>query len=343
MESTKLESMSSEELQEYILNNQESDTEEETPDESVNADIPEETQDPIEEDTADSIEYEEETPKEVVEEPVEESIEPNTYTIKADGKEYNFTLDELKIAASKGINYTQKTTALKPYRNMIKAMQDNGVNENDINMLIDIKKGNKEALSKLVKDTNVDPYDLPEDVSNYQPNEYRQSEQSLEIAETIDALRAEPEFSRTSQVIANLDNQSKEFLSSRPNMIAELHTSIKNGEFDLVAPEAEKLSLLDGHSKPFLQYYFEAGQKLIQAGKLTIANQTIAQQEPKAQPKQAVNPQVAKAKKAASLPSSRADKKTVIDYLDADGNIDMDSEEFNKAYAAFNAKLQRKY
>ena len=88
----------------------------------------------------------------------------------------------------------------------------------------------------------------------------------------------------------------------------------------------------------------EAGQKLIQAGKLTISNQSTTQQEPKVQPKvQAVNPQVAKAKKAASLPSSRADKKTVIDYLDADGNIDMDSEEFNKAYAAFNAKLQRKY
>lgn len=333
MEDTRLDEMTSDELRSYIYEQQDNSTEVSDTPEPVEPTEPDNT-----------IEYEE--PKqETIEEPKqEESIEQETlYKVKADGTEYNFTLDELKIAASKGINYTQKTTALKPYRNMIKAMQDNGVNETDINMLIDIKKGNKEALSKLVKDSQVDVYELPDEVDNYTPTEYRQSDKALDLADMFESIKDDPEFNRTSQVLANLDSQSKQAIGDNPVLVTQLHESIKSGEFDLVFPEAKKLAMLDGGVKPFLQYYYDAGTKLMQSGRLNTANtnnQTTQQTVPV---QQQVNPQVTRAKKSASLPSSRADKKSVVDYLDADGNIDTESEEFQKAYEAFSAKLQRKY
>ena len=249
---------------------------------------------------------------------------PDTlYKIKANGKEFEMTLDELKQTASKGMDYLKKTTALKPYRTMIAAMEENKVSPEDINLLIDLKKGNKEAIAKLIKENEVDVYDLPE-ANDYKPQEYRQSETALEMKEVLNTISKDAEFSRTSEIYAAFDDQTKAFLNEDPSRIVGLHNDIKTGVFDKVLPLAEKKAMIDGYNAPFLQYYLQAGQEILNANNRPIQTEQ----------KQYVPPENRANKIAAGLPSSRGDKKTVIDYLDEE----ISDEDFKEWYS----KLQRR-
>ena len=231
-----------------------------------------ESNDTIEYETSDNNTQNTEQPVANNEDSTPESVTTTTDTlhrIKANGKEFDMTLDELKQAASKGMDYLKKTTALKPYRTMIAAMEENKVSPEDINLLIDLKKGNKEAIAKLIKENEVDVYDLPES-NDYTPKEYRVSETALDIQEVLSTISKDAEFSRTSEIYAAFDEQTKAFLNEDPSRIAGLHNDIKSGVFDKVLPLAEKKAMIDGYNAPFLQYYLQAGQEILNANNRPI-------------------------------------------------------------------------
>ena len=292
---------------------------------TTQGEIPE-SDDTIEYETSDNNTQTTEEPVANNEDSTPESVAttPDTlYKIKANGKEFEMTLDELKQTASKGMDYLKKTTALKPYRTMIAAMEENKVSPEDINLLIDLKKGNKEAIAKLIKENEVDVYDLPE-ANDYKPQEYRQSETALEMKEVLSTISKDAEFSRTSEIYAAFDDQTKAFLNEDPSRIVGLHNDVKTGVFDKVFPLAEKKAMIDGYNAPFLQYYLQAGQEILNANNRPIQTEQ----------KQYVPPENRANKIAAGLPSSRGDKKTVIDYLDEE----ISDEDFKEWYS----KLQRR-
>lgn len=292
---------------------------------TTQGEIPE-PEDTIEYETSDNNTQTTEEPVANNEDSTPESVAttPDTlYKIKANGKEFEMTLDELKQTASKGMDYLKKTTALKPYRTMIAAMQENKVSPEDINLLIDLKKGNKEAIAKLIKENEVDVYDLPE-ANDYRPREYRQSETALEMKEVLSTISKDAEFSRTSEIYDAFDEQTKAFLNEDPSRIVGLHNDVKTGVFDKVLPLAEKKAMIDGYNAPFLQYYLQAGQEILNANNRPIQTEQ----------KQYVPPENRANKIAAGLPSSRGDKKTVIDYLDEE----ISDEDFKEWYS----KLQRR-
>lgn len=292
---------------------------------TTQGEIPE-PEDTIEYETSDNNTQTTEEPVANNEDSTPESVAttPDTlYKIKANGKEFEMTLDELKQTASKGMDYLKKTTALKPYRTMIAAMEENKVSPEDINLLIDLKKGNKEAIAKLIKENEVDVYDLPE-ANDYKPQEYRQSETALEMKEVLSTISKDAEFSRTSEIYDAFDEQTKAFLNEDPSRIVGLHNDIKTGVFDKVLPLAEKKAMIDGYNAPFLQYYLQAGQEILNANNRPIQTEQ----------KQYVPPENRANKIAAGLPSSRGDKKTVIDYLDEE----ISDEDFKEWYS----KLQRR-
>ena len=292
---------------------------------TTQGEIPE-SDDTIEYETSDNNTQTTEEPVANNEDSTPESVTttPDTlYKIKANGKEFEMTLDELKQTASKGMDYLKKTTALKPYRTMIAAMEENKVSPEDINLLIDLKKGNKEAIAKLIKENEVDVYDLPE-ANDYKPREYRQSETALEMKEVLSTISKDAEFSRTSEIYDAFDEQTKAFLNEDPSRIVGLHNDVKTGVFDKVLPLAEKKAMIDGYNAPFLQYYLQAGQEILNANNRPIQTEQ----------KQYVPPENRANKIAAGLPSSRGDKKTVIDYLDEE----ISDEDFKEWYS----KLQRR-
>lgn len=264
----------------------------------------------------------------------DEVSEPETYNVKANGTDYDLSLDELLQLAPKAFNYTQKMQEIKPYREMISAIKEEGLSKDDINLAIDILKGDKDAITSIIKKNNIDMLEIDTDADlDFTPKKYGKSEQELAIEEVDSLIKQDPEYKITQHVIGTQwDDASREILRNNPQGISVLHGEIKSGVFDTISASAMKMKALDtGVGKSDIEYYIAAGDKYYAAkdaetALIKEADQARAKREAEAKviadakavrDSQAKKRTQAKKRKAAT-PSKKgvANKPDVIDYLD---------------------------
>lgn len=278
----------------------------------------------------DDPEFKEENSDGVLEGDVEDSAQPEaepakvkTRKFKADGKEYEFTeqemLDQFESVFGKAINFTQKTQKLAPYRKMISALEEESITSDQLDLAIDALKGDKGALAKLAKMNEIDPFDLSDEElqNNYTPKQYGKDQTQLDIDEIVSKISKDSEFQITKSVIDETwDQQSRIAFAENPSMIEGLHNDIKSGLYDKVAPLAMKLKVLDGNAKKSdLEYYMLAGQQLMnQKGQAPTGNPNAKAQAAESKFDQASSE--AQRKRAATSTRTRADRKPVTNYLD---------------------------
>ncbi len=292
--------------------------------------VEEESEEPVEESVQDeTVEDEvEETTKEADESQSEEvdNTEPKAdmYKIKASDMELDLTIDELKALASKGIDYTKKTQTLAPWRKAISAMEENGIRNEDINLMIDVLKGDKNAIAAVLQRTKVDPLELDTDKVEYTPNQYGKDETTLAIEEVVESIRHDQEYQTTARVVDEVwDSASRQQMAANPSLIRGLHEEIKMGRYEIVAPIAAKMKTMDmvrgGQVQSDLDYYQMAVDNYIQS---QMQSQTANQRDVRQQEIQNKAP----ARKAAATTKRMSGGKSVIDYLDDN------DEEFNDWY-----------
>ena len=250
----------------------------------------------------------------------------------ADGKEYEFTEDEIfdqfGTVFGKAMNYTQKMQKIAPYRKMISAMEEEGITESQFNTAIDALKGNKDAIQNLMKTHNIDPLDIDGDAEadSYSPTQYGKSEYQQSIEEVTSQISSDPEYTTTVDVIQNRwDPASRSEFAKNPDMISGLHNDIKSGLYDRVTPVAAKMKVLDGNSKSDIEYYMLAGQQVSEAensAKGSVDKANKATQEMVDSSGQASSE--AQRKRAAASTRTRADSKGVTDYLEDDNDEQFD-------------------
>jgi len=191
--------------------------------------------------------------------------------------------------------------------------------------MIDALKGNKEAITSLVKRADVDVLDLDlEKESDYVPTSYGRAESELRVQEVIDEIAADKEFPITQHVVAEQwDDQSRDVFAQNPELIKELHVDVMNGTFDKVSPMAMKMKVLDGGRKSDVEYYIEAGKQYhMNARAAELQKQEALQEQQKVeqvQAKQEQRTQVKEAapkRKAATIPRKRVSTPKVTDYLE---------------------------
>ena len=284
------------EVDEQTTDNQEQNTEDEAGDEGV--------QDTNEEQSDSEVEDMDGEGEEQVENNLPET--PKLYKIKANGLDYDFTEDDLVKLAPKALDYTKKMQTIAPYRKAISAMEENGITQEDINLLIDIKKGNKEALATLVHNQGIDAYDIPsKEEIKYVPTDYGKTEQMLALQDVVSKISGDAEYSQTQQVVQALDPISKQQLGANPSMLEGLHRDIQQGIYQRIMPQANKLAALDGYSKPFLDYYVQTAQIEYEQQNKQLKQQQLA----KAQQQQKVQQQ----KKVAGIPNQGKKVTSMID------------------------------
>ena len=274
------------------------------------------------------------------------------HKFKANGKEFEFTDDEIKKefgkVFAKAMDYTQKTQALAPYKGMIAAIKEQNLTQEDLNLAIEVLKGDKKALAAIIKRTGVDALELDnEQVDNYRPNNYSWDNNAIELQEVFEDISKDPEYPITYHVVEKQwDSSSKEEFRKNPELIRALHIDVKNGMYDKVSPLAMKMKVLDGGRRSDIDYYIMAGQEYTQSikaqeaaesrriqelAKIEAANKAEQDRIAKAKAEQAKREQAQNSveqKKAAALTTSKAGKKDVIDLLE-------DSDEaFEKWYKA---------
>lgn len=280
--------------------------------------------------------------------------EEQIYAFKANGKEFKFTEKEIKEQFPKifgqAMDYTKKTQALKPWRQTIDALEQAKISHEDVSLMIDVLRGDKDAIATVIKRTGVDALELDPENSKYVPKSYGRNETDLAVKDVIQEISSDREYEITQKILSkDWDDNSVQELAKNPDLIRELHIDVKNGIYDKVSPIAEKLKVLDRGRKSDLEYYLRAGDeyyKSIQAEaqkQAAIENQRV-QREAKLQKQAEIErvkaQQVARvkstekveARKAAAPVKANAGTKKVIDYLD-------DSEE---AYEEWYKEMESK-
>lgn len=264
---------------------------------------------------------------------------------KANGQDYEFTTAEMKEqfgrVFAQAMDYTKKTQQIKPWRKTIDAMEQAELGQDDVNLMIDVLKGDKEAIAEVLKRTGVDALDLDTENSNYEAKDYGRNDTELSIKDIVDEISVDKEYAVTHNVLEKQwDDRSRQAFVEDPNMIRLLHTDVKTGMFDKVSPIAQKLKVYDGGKQSDLDYYMSAAKQYFanqqaqeatqvaesnRAAELTKLNEVKAKQEKQ----KAVRQTSVKRKAAAPTRKVAGTKRT--------GNLLDDSDE---AFEEWYSKLQ---
>lgn len=319
------------------------------------ADESEEDEPESEEEEPDGELDEEEDNSEDNEEEADEEAQPaQMHKFKANGREYEFTMDEIMQrfpqVFGQAMNYTKKMQEMKPWRKTIDAIEQAELSHNDVNLMIDVLKGDKDAIAEVIKRTGIDTLDLDTENSNYVAKDYGRDERTLELGDVIDSISKDAEFSTTQKILLDeWDAGSRGRMSDNPKLVAALHQDVKDGTFDKLQPMVDKLKLFDGGGRSDLEYYEMAAKeyfgKAAQKEQAAQAAEQTRLAEQKAKEKTARLEQV-KAQEAARVSKKKASSKrkaaATTKAMAGNRGIDVfdDSDEaFEKWYAEVEAKM----
>ena len=237
---------------------------------------------------------------------------------KANGKMIQVNTPEEAITLMQhGANYTKKMHALKPNLKMMRALENNGLLEEDkINNLIDLANKNQDAILKLVKDANLDPMEIDTSVeTTYKPQNHSVSDQEMDFHTTLEDVLSMSSGSETiSMINTQWDQASKEAIYKEPQIMQVIHDQRANGIYDRIYAEVDRRRTLGTLSNtiPLIQAYKQVGDELHSSGQLVAQETPANQSKPKVLETRASNPRkaVSNGDKARAASPTRAAPKS---------------------------------
>lgn len=243
---------------------------------------------------------------------------------KANGKDIAVnTVDDAIALMQMGANYNKKMAALKPNLKLMKMLENHKLlSEGKISYLIDLDKKDPSAISKLMKDSGIDPMDLAADTAGeYRPNSYTVEDKEIELDTVLDSIQDTPTYNRTLDILGTKwDGASKQAIATTPTLVKVINDHVQSGVYDIIAKEMESERMfgrLDGLSD--IDAYRKVGDAIHARGgfnhlaspgnKTTSAPVVVA---PK--PKTADEDKLRDKKRAASPSNVTAPIKTTKDY-----------------------------
>ena len=271
---------------------------------------------------------------------VEEEEQPaQSYKFRANGKDYEFSSDEIVDQFPKifgqAMDYTKKMQAIKPWRKTIDAIEGAELSHEDVSLMIDVLKGDKTAITEVLKRTGVDTLELDTEAdSAYTAKDYGRDDSALAIKDIVDDISRDVEYATTHNILSKeWDDKSWNAMAQDPQLIRLLHTDVKNGMYQTLQPQAEKLKVYDGGRKSDLDYYKQAAQqhfsqvakqtayeeqKALKAEQASVVNAEKARlADVKAKAAQRTVTKQASVKRKAAAPTKNISQgRDVVDYLD---------------------------
>lgn len=195
----------------------------------------------------------------------------------ANGKQMQVQSAEEAITLMQmGANYNKKMAALKPNLKLLKLLENNGLlSEEKLSFLIDLDKKNPDAITKLVKDSGLDPLEMDVSKSDYKPNTYTVHDREVELDSVLSDIQDTPTYSKTISVVGTKwDGESKKVIVENPQLIKVINDHMANGVFDLISNEVDRqraLNRLNGVSD--IEAYRLVGDEMHNRGALKPASQ----------------------------------------------------------------------
>lgn len=253
----------------------------------------------------------------------------------ANGKQMQVESAEEAITLMQmGANYNKKMAALKPNLKLLKLLENNGLlSEEKLSFLIDLDKKNPDAITKLVKDSGLDPLEMDVSKSDYKPNTYTVHDREVELDSVLSDIQDTPTYSKTISIVGNKwDGESKKIIVENPQLIKVINDHMASGVFDLISNEVDRqraLNRLNGVSD--IEAYRLVGDEMHNRGALRPASQPAQKapgtvREPVPAKPAAQNQDTRSKKLAASTPKAAAPVKNDPDF----NPLAMSDEDFAK-------------
>lgn len=240
---------------------------------------------------------------------------------KANGKEITpRNVDDVINLMQMGANYTKKMQVIAPMKKVIESLNKAEINEENLNFLIDVYKGDKEAIKKLLKRHSVDPIELDLEETNYVPKNNIVSDEDVEFSNVIDDIR--DSLPKIQDIInSKWDKNSKDKLLSDPRLLKALHEEIQYGRFDKIQAQVEMEKMFGRYrGVSDLDAYIDIVTKVVQ--------KESQQPEPKVEPKP--EPKVTRSIPDKTKAAPTKTKSTTKSSLTAKDILSMSEEDFNK-------------
>ena len=212
-------------------------SEEETPEVEESQETSEE---PSEETEGELTEDDEEASTDYTEnENTEENPEPS-YVVNVRGKDVKVVGDKkIQTLISKGLGADKKLQKAKVALRTQKFLDENNVSDEDISFLLDLKKGDKSALNKLLKESKIDVTDFidADDIGEYQKKSYQSPPEMADLEESFQDLQSEigsQSFKNFATTFSGLDEQSRGLIVQNPEGMRILSQQIEDGTFEEV-------------------------------------------------------------------------------------------------------------
>lgn len=209
-----------------------------------------------------------------------------TAPFKANGRDIQVKSVEDAIQLMQmGANYNKKMQGLKPSLKLVKMLEGAGLmDEGQLGFLIDLHKGDTNAINKLILDRKMDPLDLSADKADeYKPGNHTVDDQSMELDEVLADLKESKHYAQTLDVVANQwDKTSKGVIAEHPQVLRLIDEQIGNGIFDIITAEMESertFGRLKGLSD--LQAYQKVGDAIHARGGFNHLNLGSSQEQGK--------------------------------------------------------------
>jgi len=171
-----------------------------------------------------------------------------------------------------GGNYHDKMAGMKPALKALKALENNGLlDEEKLNFLIDLHKGNPEAVTRLLKDKQIDPLDVDVQAeTTYRPANYSVSDAELQLDEVLNEIKDTPTYAKTLNIVTKeWDEKSRNEAATNPHIIGILNGQVRAGVYDTVMAAVQydrSMGRLQGMSD--LDAYKATGNRLEAEGAL---------------------------------------------------------------------------
>lgn len=249
--------------------------------------------------------------------------------IKANGHTIQLkSQDEVVKLIQQGANYTKKMQELAPYRKAALMLKDNDLlDENKLSFLIDLQKGDSAAVSKFLKDNNIDPLDIDTDKANeYKPGTHLVSDGYIKFKDAYENLCSTEQGSATAKMFDSYDEQSQHKLIERPELMQMLHEQVQAGFYQTVCDEITRQKMLGiiPANMSFLDAYERVGTPMLQSQLAEHQNKPITSQ-PRVAPTGYANSRQAKSANPTKISNSKVTS-TTPNYLA------MSDEEFEKQF-----------
>lgn len=239
---------------------------------------------------------------------------------RANGKEMKVdSIDDARQLMQMGANYNKKMAALKPSLKSMKLLEKHELlSEEKLGYLIDLHKGDKGAIQKLVKDSGIDPLDMDVESDNgYKPESYTVDDREMELDDVLERIQDTSSYSDTINLVSNKwDAASKQHVANNPTALETINSHMASGVYERVNAEVDKqrtFGRLDGLSD--IEAYHQVGHAMSEKGALNDLFETEAPPEKKVvkprKPKE--DPKLKEKKRAASSTRTKPAKKA-LDY-----------------------------